>query len=137
VSDTAFVAIVVPAACTAPGVDALRLPDLGFWDTSAVHGWLQAFDAEDGSLVRVVDPADADLLPEDTPRLEVPVSEGEAAAIAQAGQVPAAAEARAELLTFRRMLTERPAMVARARTAGLSGARIDDLAGAPLAGHAE
>lgn len=133
-SDMAFVVVVPPGRSAAPGVDAQRLPDLGFWDTSAVHGWLQAFEADEGerALVRVVSAADEDLIPADAPRLEVPVTRPEAERIAQVAAAPAAAEAQAELMAFRRVLAERPAMVGRARAAGLNPGRIDQLAGAPV-----
>ncbi|MFC1415394.1 DUF6003 family protein [Streptacidiphilus cavernicola] len=135
-SDTAFVVIVSPRQEAAPGVDAQRLPELGFWDTPAVHGWLQAFDAEEAdggsALVRVVPAADEGVIPADAQRLQVPVTGAESELIAQVAATPAAAQVQAELLAFRRVLAERPAMLERARAAGLSPARIDQLAGAPL-----
>ncbi|MHA6758393.1 DUF6003 family protein [Streptacidiphilus sp. PAMC 29251] len=134
-SDTAFVVILQPGQYTAPGVDAQRLPELECWDTAAVHGWLDAFDAEDGNaVVRVVSAGEADLIPAEAPRLEVPVTPEESELIARSAATPAAAEAQAELVSFRRALAERPAMFRRAQAAGLSPARIEHLAGIPAAG---
>ncbi len=139
-SDTAFVVIVSPRQEAAPGVDAQRLPELGFWDTPAVHGWLQAFEAEEGdagaSLVRVVPAAEEEVIPAQAQRLQVPVTGAESELIAQVAATPAVAQAQAELLTFRRVLAERPAMIERARAAGLTPARIDRLAGAQLTARA-
>ncbi|MFC1436125.1 DUF6003 family protein [Streptacidiphilus sp. N1-3] len=131
-SDSALLVIVQPGQDAAPGVDARRLPELECWDTAAVHGWLDAFGAEDGeALVRVVPADEADLVPEAVPRLEVPVTEQEAEVIARAAATPAVAEAQAELAAFRRTLAERPAMIRRAEAAGLSPARIERYAAVP------
>ncbi|RAJ39969.1 hypothetical protein K353_03457 [Kitasatospora sp. SolWspMP-SS2h] len=139
-SGTAFVVIISPRQEAVPGVGAERLPDLGFWETPAVHGWLQAFDVEGEAgcgLVRVVPALDEDVIPADAQRLRVPVTHEEAQLIVQAAGTPAAAQVQAELLTFRRVLAERPAMVERARAVGLSPARIDQLAGTPLVAEVE
>ncbi|MCZ4102271.1 MULTISPECIES: DUF6003 family protein [Streptomyces] len=132
VTGSAFVVIDCANGYAAPGVDAGRLPDLGFWDTAAVHCWLQAHDGVPSAMVRVVAAADADLIPASGERLEVPVTDEEIAEVARASSVPPSAEAQAELLAFRRMLEARPAMVERARAAGLSTSRIEQLAGVPV-----
>ncbi|MCZ4124768.1 DUF6003 family protein [Streptomyces sp. H39-S7] len=133
VTGSAFLVIVPAAEHAAPGVDAGRLPDLAAWDTAAVHGWLQAHEGASSATVRVVASSDADLIPAGAERLEVPVTDDEAAEIVRVSSVPPVAEARAELLSFRQMLQARPAMVARARAAGLSTSRIEQLIGAPAA----
>lgn len=125
--------ISLPSDLAAPGVDARRLPGLAMWDTPAVHGWLQAHDGAEPPTLRVVSSADADLIEEGVERLEVPVTAEESAEITKVTSVPPVAEAQSELLALRHSLQEQPAIVERARAAGLSDSRIESLAGAPVA----
>jgi hypothetical protein len=131
VTGTAFLVIVPAGSPQGLGVDAQRLSEWECWDTAAVHGWLQAFEDESDptATVRVVPAAQAELIGDEIPRLEVPVTAEEAALLTQAVATPAAAQAQAELLSFRRMLAQRPGMIARAHAAGLSPAQIQYLGG--------
>jgi Family of unknown function (DUF6003) len=132
VAETAFVVIVPAGRTTDLGVSAEHVAELGFWQTSAVHGWLQAFHAEEGATVRVVPADDAELIPEDAERLEVPLSPDEDLRVTLASASPDRARAVTELLSFRRAVMERPAIVERAHAAGLSTARIEHIGGRAL-----